>query len=475
MKFYAVKVGKQPGVYKTWSETQEQVKGFKGAVYKKFGNENQAIAFIENDESSQNTLINDNNIDEKINLLDEESAILVTDGSFDKDLKRYGFGLVMITKNMEDIFYDSDNDKKYLPSMNVAGEVFGVLEGLRICKDNNYKNIIIYYDYEGLEKWAKGEWKAKKDIAKHYVEELKKYDELSIEFIKVKAHSGHKFNEQADALAKLSLDKKGSKTYDDGTIYIKGVRKPTITNVLGEIKQKYLDTINLDDKKEDYKSIYILSNNTNRVTISYYEKSLSLYIQGKSSELFSDLIGLLVEESGDLKQVNNILNNVYKREIEVDTVEQTMKEIIPNYKSSNNNIDKIVYSAIFNYKVDCIKYDYSDLIYPTFRIQEHMLHRILNDKMGLDTDQNGKNNFSFFDYDNNTSKYFCNSNNHLASISQKEQDLLNDIYNYYNKNRHNLSHTPYLDIDIEIVENIETAREIIFEGQKLFNRFCELN
>ena len=135
MKFYAVKVGKKPGVYTTWSETQEQVKGFKGAVYKKFDNKNQATAFIENDESSQNTLINDNNIDEKINLLDEESAILVTDGSFDKGLKRYGFGLVMITKNMEDIFYDSDNDKKYLQSMNVAGEVFGVLEGLRICKD----------------------------------------------------------------------------------------------------------------------------------------------------------------------------------------------------------------------------------------------------------------------------------------------------------------------------------------------------
>ncbi|HEH8166806.1 reverse transcriptase-like protein [Staphylococcus aureus] len=400
---------------------------------------------------------------------------MVTDGSFDKDLKRYGFGLVMITKNMEDIFYDSDNDKKYLQSMNVSGEVFGVLEGLRICKDNNYKNIIIYYDYEGLEKWAKGEWKAKKDIAKHYVEELKKYNELSIKFIKVKAHSGHKYNEQADALAKLSLDKKGSKTYDDGTIYIKGVKKQTITNVLYEIKQKYLDKFNLDEKKEDYKTFYTLSSNTNKVIISYYEKSLSLYIQGKSSELFSDLIGSLVEKSGDLKQVNNILNNVYKRQIEVDTIEETMKEIIPNYEANNNNIDKIVYSAIFNYKVDCIKYDYSDLIYPTFRIQEHMLHRILNDKMGLDTDQNGRNNFSFFQYDNNNSKYFCNSNNHLTLISHEEQDLLNDIYNYYRNYRHALSHTSYVDMDIEIVENIETARKIILEGQKLFNRFCELN
>ena len=102
-------------------------------------------------------------------------------------------------------------------------------------------------------------------------------------------------------------------------------------------------------------------------------------------------------------------------------------------------------------------------------------HRILNDKMGLETDQNGRNNFSFFGYDKSNGKYYCNSNNHLTSISHEERDLLNDIYNYYHHNRHALSHTSYVDIDIEIVENIETARKIILEGQKLFNRFCELN
>lgn len=34
--FYAVKKGKQPGIFKTWSECEQQVRGFSGAVFKKF-------------------------------------------------------------------------------------------------------------------------------------------------------------------------------------------------------------------------------------------------------------------------------------------------------------------------------------------------------------------------------------------------------------------------------------------------------
>ena len=36
MKYYAVSVGRKPGVYKTWKECELQVKSFSGAKYKKF-------------------------------------------------------------------------------------------------------------------------------------------------------------------------------------------------------------------------------------------------------------------------------------------------------------------------------------------------------------------------------------------------------------------------------------------------------
>lgn len=46
--FYAVKEGRKPGIYNTWSECEEQVKGFYGARYKKFPSKEQAEAFVKN-------------------------------------------------------------------------------------------------------------------------------------------------------------------------------------------------------------------------------------------------------------------------------------------------------------------------------------------------------------------------------------------------------------------------------------------
>ena len=54
MSFYAVAQGKQCGIYHSWNECQENVKGFKGAKFKKFNNENDAKLFIENNQCSEN-------------------------------------------------------------------------------------------------------------------------------------------------------------------------------------------------------------------------------------------------------------------------------------------------------------------------------------------------------------------------------------------------------------------------------------
>jgi ribonuclease HI len=45
-KFYAVAVGRKPGIYKTWTECDKEVKDFKGAKYKKFATYQEANDFI---------------------------------------------------------------------------------------------------------------------------------------------------------------------------------------------------------------------------------------------------------------------------------------------------------------------------------------------------------------------------------------------------------------------------------------------
>ncbi|KAF6039244.1 RNASEH1 [Bugula neritina] len=46
MQFYAVKKGRVPGVYNSWSECQEQISKFSGAAFKKFASEELAWDFV---------------------------------------------------------------------------------------------------------------------------------------------------------------------------------------------------------------------------------------------------------------------------------------------------------------------------------------------------------------------------------------------------------------------------------------------
>ena len=45
-KYYAVRKGQQPGIYRTWPETQKQVNGYPQAEYKSFTSESEAQAFM---------------------------------------------------------------------------------------------------------------------------------------------------------------------------------------------------------------------------------------------------------------------------------------------------------------------------------------------------------------------------------------------------------------------------------------------
>jgi hypothetical protein len=49
--YYAVRVGRKPGIYNTWNAAKGQVAGFSGAIFKKFPTIEQANQFLkENDE-----------------------------------------------------------------------------------------------------------------------------------------------------------------------------------------------------------------------------------------------------------------------------------------------------------------------------------------------------------------------------------------------------------------------------------------
>lgn len=189
-KFYAVRAGRKPGVYFSWDECREQVDRFKGAVYKSFNNEDEARAFVE---------------EKKVGF--ESGLIAYVDGSYNVKTKEYGFGCVIIEgQRIIKEMYGKGNDINYVSMRNVAGEILGSICAMEYAKNSKHTHICIYYDYEGIEKWVDGSWKANKPGTQEYQKKVAMYrKELEIVFVKVFAHSGDFYNERADKLAKKAV------------------------------------------------------------------------------------------------------------------------------------------------------------------------------------------------------------------------------------------------------------------------------
>lgn len=190
-KFYAVRKGRTPGIYRTWPEAQREVIGFKGAEFKSFKTSEEAEAYM--NDSEQEIVL--------------DGLIAYVDGSYDKRTKRAGFGAVLIDNN--EVIKEASEETNIDPEdnlWNVTAEIEGVLFAVNYAIDNGYEKIHVYYDYAGLEKWAKKEWRANKKTTKRYqdtMEELMK--QIQVDFIKVAAHTGDFYNERADDLAKQAI------------------------------------------------------------------------------------------------------------------------------------------------------------------------------------------------------------------------------------------------------------------------------
>ncbi len=124
--------------------------------------------------------------------------IIYTDGSYDTKNFIAGWGFCAIEDNK--IIFENSGWKNDIlfRSRNITGEVEAVIQALLWI--NEAIPVHIVSDYSGIKYWGELLWKAKKDIAKYYVEFLKNYRQ-EITFEIVKGHTGVEFNERADKLA----------------------------------------------------------------------------------------------------------------------------------------------------------------------------------------------------------------------------------------------------------------------------------
>ena len=202
-KVYAVKKGIVTGIFYNWDDCKASVDGYPGAEYKGFATEEEAKAYL-------GIEIGEKPAEDEHHMAVENGQVIVyVDGSYSHDIGTYSYGCIILTpEGKVTRLSGNGNSPECLSIRNVAGEMLGAMNAVKWAIKEGYSHIEIRYDYEGIQKWVTGEWKAKMDLTQKYAEYMRRQTQkIQITFTKVEAHTGDYYNEQADALAKEALTK----------------------------------------------------------------------------------------------------------------------------------------------------------------------------------------------------------------------------------------------------------------------------
>ncbi|MCS6903920.1 MAG: RNase H family protein [Bacteroidia bacterium] len=133
------------------------------------------------------------------------TAQIYVDGSYYGG--RVGYGAVILREDQIIKEFSGKVSPEYAQhTRQVAGELIAVGHAINWCKKNNISEVEIYYDYTGIEKWATGEWKANLPLTQRYARFMQNLS-IKVTWKKVKSHSGNKWNEYVDKLAKEGATK----------------------------------------------------------------------------------------------------------------------------------------------------------------------------------------------------------------------------------------------------------------------------
>jgi ribonuclease HI len=83
---------------------------------------------------------------------------------------------------------------------------------------NSFQQIIIVYDYAGIENWAREYWTPKSKYVSDYIDFMKRHKELIAGFYWVHGHTGVEGNERADYLAAAAISEYVERTADTSII-----------------------------------------------------------------------------------------------------------------------------------------------------------------------------------------------------------------------------------------------------------------
>lgn len=202
--WYVVRKGLVPGIYMTWDECKANVEGVSGSEFKKFETEVEALRYLHGMRPPE--LDDDSELLSSPPIHTDGGLHIYVDGSCNPDTLQYSYGAVVVWDGTVSTYKEMFDDE-YSPMRNVAGEVRGAIFAMNYCRNVGEKRVTIYHDYTGISDWANGYWKANTAFTREYKQIVATMlrDGFEINFVKIKSHSGDKYNDLADKMAKAAL------------------------------------------------------------------------------------------------------------------------------------------------------------------------------------------------------------------------------------------------------------------------------
>jgi len=222
-KFYAVRSGREPGIYRTWDDCKAQVDGYAKAEYKSFSSLQEAEAYLNgavtprrvskpapevesNSPPAQGSLLDDSEPSDGL-----KRVVIYTDGSCLKNPGRGGYGVVML--------YDGHREELsggFRLTTNNRMEILACIVGLQSLKASGGAGcaVTLYTDSQyvvnSIEKgwaknWRKNRWMRKGvevPNADLWGRLLDLCEQHEVSFNWVRGHAGNKENERCDFLAR---------------------------------------------------------------------------------------------------------------------------------------------------------------------------------------------------------------------------------------------------------------------------------
>lgn len=211
------------------------------------------------------------------------------------------------------------------------------------------------------------------------------------------------------------------------------------------------------------------------LTISYFKTTSKVMLQGLPLEVFNYATSYF-NELLEVDEVINTMNEVCNETIELTTIDDKFKSIMPNsYGKHTDKLEKSLIRSVYNLEATCQDLTCTELIFEPLRALEGHILITLSKEYGVL--KPFINNLSMFTYDeeNDIVNFRKNADEEKVREKNNKVDYYKKAYKHIVKYRHRYFHWDWnaeLGQDATLhLDDVVVAKEIILDTLQLIDEY----